>query len=53
MRMCVEMGSNNLLLSDVILKTCQSKLPGNNDPFTVSAFFKFKKKKSYWSKTSS
>lgn len=34
-RMGVEMGSNNLLLSDVIFKTCQSKLPFNNDPVTV------------------
>lgn len=29
-RMGVEMGSNNLL-SDVIFKTCQSKLPFNNE----------------------
>lgn len=34
-RMGVEMGCKNLLLSDVMLKTCQSNLPGNNDPVTV------------------
>lgn len=34
-RMVVEIGPSNLLLSDVILKTCQSKVPGYNDPVSV------------------